>query len=202
VDNADTIEILKQLERGEISANEAEIRLNAPPRVERMDAPPIEAEGAPQWVRRLWVYPLAAGILVVVFGAWIIAATVHANALWFLCGLPILLFGTFVLALAASVRSGHWMYVNIQASRKRRHNIRFGLPFPIGLLRGAVWMAKYFGQKPKARINLRSSRRNFGMTWSEDADAFFDALERELAEGCGVTIDVDDKDERVRVYIV
>jgi hypothetical protein len=39
------------------------------------------------------------------------------------------------------------------------------------------------------------------MNW-DDSEQLFRALERELAEGRGVTIEVDDKNEHVQVYIV
>jgi hypothetical protein len=200
MENSDTLGILKRLERGEISASEADARLRAP-QVEPDDLPPFQPTGAPQWVRRLWVYPLVAGILVVGAGAWIVAATANVNALWFLCGLPILLLGAFVLAFAAGMRSGHWLYVNIQSSRRRRGTIRFGIPFPFGLIRFAMRVAKHTVKHPRTRIRVGTAESKFNVMW-DDSDALFAALERELAEGRGVTVDVEDNDARVQVYIV
>lgn len=199
MDNSDMIGILRQLERGEISANEAEARLNAPPEIERGYAPRFDETDAPDWVRRLWVYPLTAGILLVGLGAWVITATVNANILWFVLGLPIVLLGSFVIAVAASARTGHWMYVDVREGGRRRHNFHFGIPFPFGLVRFGLGIARWVA--PYSHTRIRMNRNNMSFDWS-DADALIDALERELAAHRGVTVDVDDDDSRVQVYIV
>ncbi len=199
MNDAETLGILKQLERGEISAEQAEERFNAPPGIEHDYQP--RAEGAPDWMRRLWVYPLVAGILVVLFGAWIIAATVHANILWLICGLPLVLVGSLVLALAAAaVSTGHWLYVDIQGRGAHRRDFRFGLPFPLGLVRSALWLGTHLGP-PHMRFRVRGRRVDFATTWAE-ADAFLNELEHELTQGHGLTVNVDDRNERVQVYLV
>ncbi len=196
MDNSDTLGILKQLERGEIDADEADTQLRTPPAVERSDDADSLATDAPRWVQRLWVYPLVAGLLLVGLGAWIIVATVHANILWWLLGLPIVLIGSLVLAVAASARSGHWLYVNIKDAEKR--NIRFGIPMPLGLARAALWVARWF--VPTASFRVGQNRMLFD-DW-DDVNAILDAFEQELNKHHGITVDVDDDDERVRVYIV
>ena len=199
MDNSDTLGILKQLERGEISADEAETRLNAPPEIVRGYALQPDEMDAPNWIRRLWVYPLAAGVLLVGLGAWIITATVNANIWWFILGLPIVLLGAFVIAIAASARSGHWMYINVREGGRHRHNFHFGIPFPLGLIRFGLWIAQWFA--PCSRARWRMNRQESTFDWS-DADALVDALERELLAQRGVTVDIDDNDARVQVYIV
>ena len=199
MDNSDTMGILRQLERGEISAHEAEARLNAPPEIEHDYEPSFDETDAPNWVRQLWVYPLAAGVLLVGLGAWIITAIVDANILWFILGLPIVLLGSFVIAVAASARSGHWMYIGIKEGGRHRHNFHFGIPFPFGLIRFGLWVAQWFA--PYSGTRWRMNHRGADFDWS-DADALVDALERELADKRGVTVDVDDDDNRVQVYIV
>ena len=199
MDNSDALGILRQLERGEINAHEADARLSAPPAIERDDEPQFDETDAPNWVRQLWVYPLAAGILIVGVGAWIITATVNANILWFIVGLPIVLLGSFVIAVAASARSGHWMYINVREGGRHRHNVHFGIPFPFGLIRFGLEIAQWFA--PYSHIRFRMNRNGTSFDWS-DAEALIDALERELAANRGVTVDVDDDDNRVQVYIV
>lgn len=200
MDHSDTLGILRQLERGEISAAQANERLDEPP-VERDYIPPIEHKGAPEWARRYWIYPLIAGLVIVGLGTWIIAATVHANILWFVLGLPILLFGTLVVAVAASAQSAHWVYVDVRGNKGQRHNVHIAVPFSMALLRGALWLARLFGNHPKANVSVQGNKIRFDAIWT-DADAFFTELENELREGRGLTVDVDDKDERVQVYIV
>ncbi len=189
MDHSDTLGILKRLERGEISADQAAARLNAPP---------SDGTVVPQWVRSLWVYPLVAGILLVGSGAWIIIATVNANVLWFILGLPIVLLGAFVVAIAADAPSGHWVYINIKESGQRRHAIRFGVPFPFGLIRGGLWIAQCFAPYSGTRqMNPQGAR----FDWS-DAGALLDALERELRERRGVSVDIDANDKRMQVFII
>jgi hypothetical protein len=201
MDNADTLGVLRQLERGEISADEADARLNAPPPMIEYDAAPhFDETEIPLWMRRIWVYPLIAGVLVVFFGAWIIATTVHANILWLVLGLPILLAGALLLALAASAHSEHWLYVNIENARKRRRAIRFGIPFPLGLVRLGLWFARFAMPRPR-RAKVSTARMKFDAFW-ENPDDLFNALESELRSGRGMTVDVEDKGERVQVYIV
>jgi hypothetical protein len=200
MENTDTLGILKQLERGEISANEADSKLNAPA-IERIDASPLEKMEMPSWVRRVWGIPLAVGTLIVMFGTWIIAATVHTNIFWFLLGIPIVLFGTLFIVIGASAFSGHWLYVNVEGSRRNRHTVRFGIPFPLGLLRLALWIAPWAIRHSTSNIHINHGKFDLNGDWG-DPVALVAAFERELKEGRGITVDVDDKNERVQVYIV
>ncbi len=199
MEQSDTLGILKQLERGEITSEQADARLDAPT-VARMDEPPMDLERAPRWMRRLWIYFLVSGLVGVGIGAWIIVAT-RTNVLWFLCGLPILLLGALITGLAASADSMHWLYVNVDESGRRHKRVRVAIPFPFGLVRLVFGVAKLFGRHPKAQMKFRSATKNIPLDWA-DIDAFLDAIERELREHRGVTVDVDDKGSRVQVYIV
>lgn len=202
MDNTGTLGILRQLERGEISASEADTRLTTPPRVERVAAPPFDQIRLPAWLHRIWITLLIAGTAVVMLGAWIIAATVHTNAfLWLLFGVPFVLIGSLLLAMGAGGFSGHWVYIHIESSRKRRHALRFALPFPLGLVRLGLWIARFVQPHQRARVHVNSPRSQFNALW-DDPDEFMRALERELAEGRGITVDVDSPGERVQVYIV
>jgi hypothetical protein len=201
MDNASTLDILRRLERGEISATEADSRLITPSPVERVAASPFDQMQIPTWVSHIGVIVLMVGIGIVLFGAWIIAATVHTNPLWLLLGLPTVLLGSLVIAIGAGGFSGHWLYVNVEQSRKHHHAIRFALPFPMGLLRFGLWIARFVQPHQRARVHVNSSRSKFDALW-DDPDEFIRALERELVEGRGITIDVDNPGERVQVYIV
>jgi hypothetical protein len=201
MDNASTLDILQRLERGEISATEADTRLITSPPVERVAAPPFGGMVIPSWVYRIGIVVLTAGIAIVLFGAWIIAATVHANILWLLFGLPLVLLGSLVIAIGAGGFSGHWLYVNVEQSRKRQHAIRFALPFPMGLVRFGLWIVRIAQPHPRARVRVSTARSKFDAFW-DDPDEFINALEHELAEGRGIAVDVDDQDARVQVYII
>ncbi len=200
MDNSDTLGVLRQLERGEITAAQANERLEEPP-LERDYIPRVEHKGSPDWALRYWVYPLIGGLLLVGLGAWIIAATVHANILWFVLGLPILLLGSLVVAVAASAQSAHWLYVDVNAGKGKRGGVHIAIPFSMALLRAALWLARLFGAHPKANLTVQGNKIGLDAVWT-DVEAFFTELEKELREGRGLVVDVDDKDERVQVYIV
>lgn len=200
MESADELEVLRQLERGEINAGEAEARLNASPVIERTDTPPFDRTQLPMWIRQIGLWTLFIGVLTIVLGTWIVAATVHANFLWLIVGLPIILLGSLISAIGASTFSGHWLYINVENARNRRKSVRFGIPFPMGLLRLGFWFAR-FAPAHSTRVHVGESKMNFNAVW-ENSDELFDAIEQELREGRGITIDVDDKDEHVQVYIV
>ena len=200
MEHSDTLDILKKLETGEISADEARARLETPPVVERVETPPFDPAQIPNWVRRIWLVPLTLGVLIVVLGTWVITAS-RTNILWFLLGLPLVLLGSLVIAIGAGGFSGHWLYVNVEPLRKHHHAIRFALPFPMGLLRFGLWIVRFVQPYPCARVRVSTARSKFDAFW-DDPDELIDALERELREGRGITVDVDDQDARVQVYIV
>lgn len=199
MEDSHTLEILKKLERGEVSAEQASAQLNVPPTVERDYVPRIEEAPPPVWMRAVWLYALVSGLAIVGLGAWIIAATVNANVLWFLCGLPILVVGALVLALGADLQSAHWVYVHVVPARSGKRPIRIAVPFPMGLVRFGLSVAKFF--QPKAHINLGRFGRGFNAGW-EDIEEFMQEIEHALSKDEGMSVDVDDKNGRVRVHIV
>ena len=201
----DTLGILKKLERGEISADQAQARLDEPhtPTVE-LNPAPFEEPAMAKWIRRLWVWPLTVGILTVLLGTWIMASTANVNGLWFFCGLPFVMLGALVIALAASAQSSHWIYINVQnKGRKRKKNadVRLGFPLPFGLVRFSMLIARSFVKLPSSNIKIGTQDSRVQMSW-DDTDQIVRTLEQELAQGRGMTIDVDDDNEHVQVYIV
>jgi hypothetical protein len=202
MDNAGTMQVLKQLERGEIRAEEADARLNrAPTQLERDYVPRMERVSAPKWAQEFWKYPLITGIGIVFLGAWVIAATAHINALWLVLGLPMVLFGSLLIALAASMRSHHWIFINVQHDGKHHHNIRFGIPLPIGFLRGALWIARIILRNQKIRLGVNGRAFTGDNDWA-DLDELFASFEHEREAQPGITVDVDDKGEHVQVYFI
>lgn len=201
MEQAETLKVLEQLERGEISADQADARLNAPPVVERVKPASFDRAQWPAWIPRIGMWTLFAGVITIVIGAWIITATYRDNIFLFLIGLAIVLWGTLVTTLGAGTWTGHWIYVNIDRSRTGKRAIRFGVPLPISLLRLGLGLAQFNRPRAGARVNVSTDRVNFNALW-EKPDEFISALERELGAGRGITIEVDDKNERVQVYIV
>jgi hypothetical protein len=202
MDNAGTLQVLKQLERGEIRAEEADARLNPASRlIERDYVPRTERMSVPQWAQELWQYPLMTGIGLVVLGAWVVAATARINALWLVLGLPLVLFGCLLMALAAGMRSRHWVFISIRRDGRHGHNIDFGLPFPIGLLRGVLGIARCALKNQKIRLGYNGRTFSGESDWA-DLDALFAELERELETQPGLNVDVEDDGEHVQVYFI
>jgi hypothetical protein len=194
--SSSTLEILKKLEHGEISAAEANDQLTTPPTVERIDAPPFDRTQLPWWIQQVGLWTWFGGTLMVCLGAWIVAATVHTNILWFFIGVPIVLLGALIISIGASTFAGHWLYVNVENTHKRHNNVRFAIPFPLGMMRLALWVIAFV---PRAKWHTQDAR--WQAFW-DDPNELFDSIERELRAGRGFSIDVDDKNERVQVYIV
>jgi hypothetical protein len=205
MDNMDTLGVLQALERGEINVEQAEGQLSGASPVGAFHELPHQDETEytrpPRWVQRFWVYPLVAGIALVFLGAWIIMATVSANILWFIFGLPIVLLGALITALAAIAQTAHWLYVDVHESGRRRSHIQIALPFSLSFLRAGLWFARPFLRQPRPGFTVHTDKPNLVMDW-DDADGFLKALEKELTAGHGMTIDVDDKNAQVRVYLV
>lgn len=143
-------------------------------------------------VRRYWIYLLGAGTLIVLMGAWVMVAN-PASAWWWLCGLPLLLLGALVVWLAENARSGHWVYVNVKAKgQKATQHVRVVTPLPIGLTRFGLWVARRF------MPNLDRTLNEKGV----DLDAVLTALDQGLTDDQGISIEVDEDDSEVQVYIV
>ncbi|HEY6041006.1 MAG TPA: hypothetical protein VIX58_02655 [Anaerolineae bacterium] len=143
-------------------------------------------------VRRYWIYLLGAGTFIVLMGAWVMVAN-PASAWWWLCGLPVLFLGTLVVWLAENARSGHWVYVNVNAKgQKATHHVRVVSPLPIGLARGGLSVARRFTPRLDRTLNEKGV----------DVDAILVALDQGLTDDQGISIEVDEDDSEVQVYIV
>ena len=115
------------------------------------------------------------------------------SAWWLVCGLPIVLLGSFVVWLAETARSGHWVYVNVkEKDAEGTHHVRFVSPLPIGLARSGLWFARRWRPEVDDLFDERGI----------DADGLLDALDQGLKDDRAISIEVDDDDSEVRVYIV
>lgn len=168
------------------------VTANSQEQAQRPNVTRADESHTPIPVRRYWLYILAVGTAIVLVGAWIIAAN-PASAWWFLCGLPIVLLGALVLWIAENARSGHWVYVNVnEKDEEGTHNIRVVSPLPLGLARGGLWVTRQFTPRLDQTLNEKGI----------DADALLVALDQGLSDEQGITIEVDEDDSQVQVYIV
>lgn len=194
--NSYTLGVLKELERGKINIDEANARLNAKPI--NADASAFKPE-LPGWVRLVQLYAFILGTLTVLFGAWIIVTTVHANIAWLVLGLPIMLLGALVLSLGGLFSSMHWIYINIERAHGHPRTIHFAIPFPFSLLRVGLWLARFVIPNSKARVGANTRNWRWDAIWG-DLNGFLNALEREFKQGRGISVNVDDQGQRVQLY--
>ena len=144
------LQILKMVEAGRISAEEAatllaalETSSNEPPAESVAAQPaPIERQGKP-WAG-FWIFPLMAGTVVLLLGALVIAWVYASDAArgWLVCGWLPLLLGFAVVLLAWWARNASWMHVRIREGGKRK--LAFSFPLPLALTAWGIRVAQPF----------------------------------------------------------
>lgn len=152
-------QILKMIEDGRISAEEAMSLMKALDEAAEVDEEVFQTEAgqgfseseAPELertaerARHLWQIPLWIGIFLTVLIAWGMYAIQQSAGqnFWFYCLAVWLMFAVAIIALAGWSRTARWLFVNMERTRGDgpRH-ITFGFPLPIGL---AGWFLRNFG---------------------------------------------------------
>ncbi len=152
--------ILKRIEAGELSAEEAVREINAlgqappvqsepepetiPPVLEpdagkATSAPPMDV---PKGLAHFWLYPLWAGVAIIVIGAFLLYAVYGAaGSVWLsLCGWPLFALGVLVTATAWWLRTARWVHVRVTG----KENVRISLPLPLKLTAWVVKVARPF----------------------------------------------------------
>jgi hypothetical protein len=200
-------QILKMVEEGKITPEQAVALMNAlndpveedvPPSDEPASQPEPEQahpEPDPEFdrkigrFRQLWVIPLGVGVIATVLGAyWMYSAMLKSGfGFWFLCSWVPFALGVVVVALSAVTKNTRWIYVNVkQKPGERPQRIVIAFPIPISLLR---WGIKNFGH-------------NIPVEHREQADIAMKAIFEEDAFKEPLFVDVHDEDgEHVQVYI-
>ena len=152
--NQDRMQILKRVEAGGISAEEAVRQLNAlgqapsdavepdtfRPEPERAaSAPPLDV---PKDLAEFWRYLLYVGVGQVVLGAILLYVVYGARASgwWAVLGWPLFVFGVLVTAVAWWLRTARWLHVRVTG----RERVAISFPFPLKLAAWAVKIARPF----------------------------------------------------------
>jgi hypothetical protein len=189
--------ILKMVESGQIQTDEAVVLLaaleksgrnagnSASPDVLTQGHGPGQ-DGDSRWAR-FWIYPMIAGIGVLVLAALLLAwlYTSEAAKGWLVCGwLPVLL-GVAVVLLALWTRRTTWMHLRITEEGRRK--LAFSFPLPLGLAAWAVRIARPF--VPRLQ--------------QTGVDDLILALRASASRGEPIAIDVqdDERGERIEVYV-
>lgn len=185
-------DILSKVQNKEMSVEEAASRIAA---LEEGETPPESPVAAPVmdeeirpdigWVRYAWLAIFLVGVVIFILGAVLMAwAQSGGHPFWFCFSwLPFAL-GLFVLFLGWWSQRARWLHVRVQ--EKGGHQVAISMPLP---LRFASWVLRVFGPWiPQLK------EKNLDVL-----PLALDGLSH--AEG-PLTVEVDDDNSRVRVYIL
>ena len=197
--------ILKMVEDGKISADEAMILIRAleqeSPEAEmevieaapgagseKTDAPEFEEVAAR--ARRFAMIPLWIGVGITTLFAGLMYWAIQGSGFgfWFYCLTFPFLLGVLLIALSAGGTSARWLFVDVrQKPGEKPARITFGFPVPLRFL---AWILRTFGH------HIR------GFHQQENASELVEMLEKTVSSKSPLIVNVDDDDgEKVRLYI-
>ena len=197
--------ILKMVEDGKISADEAMILIRAleqdspeaemevieaAPRSGSSETEAPEFEEVKQRARKFAMIPLWIGVGITTLFAGLMFTAIQNSGFgfWFYCLTFPFLFGVLLMALSAGGRHAHWMFVDVQQKPgETPGRITFGLPMPLGLI---AWILRNFGH------------HIHGLGSPENAREIASMLNRTISSDTPLIVNVNDDDgEKVRLYI-
>lgn len=188
------MEVLEQLERGEISADQAAAALRKGKHRKQSKAV-IAQTGRPrpdfEHVRRWWILPMAAGVVITALTAWWMQGILQTRGvgLLFLCTWIPLAIGLLLILLGWASQFGTWLHVRVhpnKAGAPRR--IAISMPLPLGL---TSWFLRVFG------VHIQ------GLD-ATAVDEVLAALDQSGKDGTPFYVEVDNPDgggEHVEVFI-
>jgi hypothetical protein len=143
--SAERTQILKMVESGKISAQEAIELLNALNGVEpsdEVDEVQTSPPPAPEFSRpeRGWLHLASIGLVVMAVGAPLVALglTGRATVFWaLLCGWGPFLSGLAILTLGVWARNARWLHLRVSRSSGRVQSLVLSFPLPLTL---AAWL--------------------------------------------------------------
>ena len=198
------MQILKRIEAGELSAEEAVRQINAlgqaplaqagqepettrpepePDAAQATSAPPMDI---PKGLVHFWLYPLWAGVAIIVIGAVLLYAVYGASAsVWLsLCGWPVFALGVLVTATAWWLRTARWVHVRVTG----KENVTISMPLPLKLTAWVVKVVRPFVPQFK-NTGVDEVILGLGDTLSKDDQPIY------------VDVNDDEIGEHVQVYI-
>ena len=196
--NDERMQILKRVETGEISAEEAVRLLGAlgqaptdsvepdtsrPEPEPAASAPPLDV---PKSLAEFWRYLMYVGVVQVVLGATLLYFVYGARASgwWAVLGWPLFVLGVLVTAVAWWLRTARWLHVRVTGKER----VAISFPFPLKLAAWAVKIARPF--VPRLQ--------------ETGVDEIIMGLDDSLKQGgppLYVDVSDDEKGEHVQVYI-
>jgi hypothetical protein len=190
--NAERMSILNMVESGQISTEEALQLLEAlnqpeatgETRSDEWETSPTDAPQSGDW----WIYPTAAGAVVMAVGAPLLALGITGRApilLALFCGWTPFLIGLATLTIGVWSRGARWLYLRIENVAASRRTIAFGFPLPLTL---SAWI-------------MRIIRPLVPQISDVPVEEMILALRDTDGEPIYIDVQDDDDDEHVRIFI-
>jgi hypothetical protein len=185
---SERMQILGQIESGEISAAEGVHRLEVLAEPTQQTYPPEAAPIAlPAWVKRIWQAVFWSGATLTAGGALLLAIfyAEKAGVGSAICGWPLFVVGLLGLLLGTWLPNATWFSLRVREQGSRR--ISLALPLPLGPIAWIVRLVRPFVPQ----------LQNMAV------DEVILALREEVRKGRPFVVDVDQGDdgEQVHVYI-
>lgn len=126
-DDQNRMEILDQLDAGQIDASEAARRLSEDG---VQNKPKAEVPDLPNRWRYWWTIPFSIGLAVGVTG-WGLS---QLGGWWWVCAGPLLVIGAIAMILSAATHRSPWVHIRIKTREEKwPRRIAISLPLPLGL---------------------------------------------------------------------
>jgi hypothetical protein len=172
------MEILDQLEKGDIGVEEAVKRLGGEAEAERSG----DGRRPAGWMEWWWLVPFSLGLAFTALGGWL--ASLGGG--WWVGAVPALLIGIPVMTLAAASRDSPWVYLRyLDRRRGRGARVFLGLPVPVGLAAGVLRVVGPWIRGLEATA----------------VDEFLQALDGSLSRDRPLVVEVSESDEGERVVV-
>ena len=148
----DRLQILEMIQAGQISTEEALKLIEDLDEADRSELMAMEGEqetsrpvlpGASNW----WLYPTAAGAVVMALGAPLLALGITGQAAIFwavFCGWIPFFFGLAILTLGVWSRGARWLHLRINNTRSGKRTIALSVPLPLTLSAWVLRMLRHY----------------------------------------------------------
>lgn len=190
--NSNWFDILNQVKNHEMSVEEGANRLadlendqGPVETIEEMTSTGTDALPDLGWWGRAWLFPFWIGMGIFILGAVLMAwASAGSHFFWFSCAWVPLILGLLVFLLGLWSQQARWLHVRVQ-DRNGGH-VAISMPLPLRL---AAWVLRVAGP-------LIPKLKELHLT---DLPPILDTLSEVKGP---LTVEVDDHDEHVRVFIL